>query len=122
MVMFFRLCNSPSTFQAMMNTLFVDIIMEGWAIIYMDDILIFAEDSEKLGEHTERVLQQLKENNLYLKPKCIFDKEEVEYLRLLILHNQIKMDPIKLIGIKEWPTLTRVKKVRSFPGFANFYR
>lgn len=32
------------------------------------------------------------------------------------------MDPIKLRGIEEWPAPTSVKGVRSFLGFANFYR
>src|SRR6266481_1662133 len=34
-VMFFGLCNSPATFQTMMNELFKDMIDEGWLIIYM---------------------------------------------------------------------------------------
>ena len=32
------------------------------------------------------------------------------------------MDPIKLVGIWEWPIPTTVKQVRSFLGFRNFYR
>ena len=39
-VMFFRLTNSPSTFQTMMDTIFRDLVMAGEVIIYMDDILI----------------------------------------------------------------------------------
>ena len=32
------------------------------------------------------------------------------------------MDPSKLSGIREWPTPTTVKQIRSFLGFGNFYR
>ena len=32
------------------------------------------------------------------------------------------MDPIKLAGIRDWPTPTTVKQVRSFLGFGNYYR
>jgi hypothetical protein len=39
-VMFFGMCNSPATFQAMMDIIFVDIIEGCIVIIYMDDILI----------------------------------------------------------------------------------
>ena len=43
-VMFFRLCNSPATFQALMDDLFSDTIEEGWLVIYMDDMLLFSKD------------------------------------------------------------------------------
>jgi len=35
MVMFFGQCNSPPTFQAFMNHIFTDYLMEGWLIIYV---------------------------------------------------------------------------------------
>jgi hypothetical protein len=31
------------------------------------------------------------------------------------------MDPVKIAGIKNWPIPTKVKDVRSFLGFCNFY-
>jgi hypothetical protein len=72
-VMFFGLCNSPATFQAMMDDYFRDMIDKGWIAIYMDDILIHAKTKEDLKKRTKRVLQRLKEHNLYLKPeKCKF--------------------------------------------------
>ncbi len=40
MVMFFRLTNSPATFQTMINTIFQDLINEGNVTIYMDNIAI----------------------------------------------------------------------------------
>jgi hypothetical protein len=33
-----------------------------------------------------------------------------------------RMDPVKIAGIKNWPIPTKVKEVRSFLGFCNFYR
>jgi len=41
LVMFFGLCNSPATFQRVMNNLFDSILRTGCVIIYVDDILIF---------------------------------------------------------------------------------
>ena len=46
-VMPFGLCNAPATFQAMMDDLFYDILDEG-VVIYLDDILIYAEN---MAEH-----------------------------------------------------------------------
>lgn len=47
LVMFFGLCNSPSTFQMMMNEIFWDLISEGKVVIYIDDILIFMQTMEE---------------------------------------------------------------------------
>ena len=102
--MFFGLCNSPTTFQAYMNHTFLDFIDEGWLIIYMDDMLIHSEDNPALHqERTKRVLQHLCEQRLALKlSKCSFDASEVKYLGLLVSAGAIKMDPTKLLAIKNW--------------------
>src|SRR6202023_2410653 len=123
LVMFFGLCNSPATFQNMMNDILREEINEGWLLVYMDDILIFTPDRSKLNYYTRRVLRKLQENDLFLNlDKCTFDVEEIDYLGMIVRENQIKMDPTKLAGIAEWPIPTTVKQVRSFLGFGNFYR
>ena len=48
-VMFFRLCNSPATFQTMMNALLQELVDEGLVIVYIDDILIFTETMDVIG-------------------------------------------------------------------------
>ena len=89
----------------------------------MDDIFIFTKELQQNIEYTKWTLQQLQENNLYLKPeKCTFWTMKVEYLGLIIQENLISMDPVKLNGIKDWPTLTTVKQIRSFLGFGNYYQ
>ena len=57
MVMFFGLCNSPATFQAMMNDIFADMICEGWLHIYMDDMLIGANLTRDIQDKTIHVIQ-----------------------------------------------------------------
>jgi hypothetical protein len=100
----FCLTNSPATFQSMMNTLFKDEIDSGMVVIYIDNILIFTKTMEEHTEMTNRVLKKLEENKLFLKPKkCLFHKSEVEYLGLIISHNTVKMDPLKVQAIFEWP-------------------
>ena len=48
--MFFGMCNSPATFQLMMDKIFATMIDGKLVIIYMDDILIFAETKEELRQ------------------------------------------------------------------------
>jgi transposase InsO family protein len=122
-VMFFGLCNSPATFQAMMDDIFSDMINEGIIIVYMDDIFLFAPDEITLTENTKRVLQRLQDNDLFLKAtKCEFNRTKVEYLGMVIEEGKISMDPGKLAGIRDWPAPTTVKATRKFLGFGNFYR
>lgn len=122
-VMFFGMCNSPATFQSMMDSIFADLIDGCIVIIYMDDIFIFAKNLNDLETNTKKVLQRLRENDLFLKPKkCEFAKTKIEWLGMVIEEGKVTMDLGKVKGIQEWPTPTTVKQVRSFLGFGNFYR
>lgn len=112
LVMFFGLCNSPSTFQNMMNDIFVIELKDGWILMYIDDILIFSDNLDDLRQKTLQVLQKLKENDLYLNlDKCAFEAKEVDYLGMVIRENEIAMEPTKLAGIADWPVPTTVKQV-----------
>lgn len=123
MVMFFRLCNSPATFQAMMDDIFHEEVSEGWLGIYMDDMIIYSNDEITHLECTQRVLKKLRDNDLYLNlKKCYFSQQQVEYLGLIISHNHVAMDPVKIEGIKNWKTPETVRQVKAFTGFANFYK
>ena len=96
-VIFFGMCNSPATFQAMIDSIFTDMIEGCIVIVYMDNILIFTKTQEDLEQYTKMVLQQLQENHLFLKAtKCEFNKTRIEYLRIIVEEGKLAMDPIKL--------------------------
>jgi len=102
LVMFFGMTNSPATFQTMMNDIFWDLIVEGIIVVYLDDILIFTRTEEEHTKAIRWVLQVLQE---HLCPeKCEFCKERIEYLELVISENEVSMDPVKVAGVREWPT------------------
>ena len=110
-VMFFGMCNSPATFQAMMDNIFGDMINDCIVIIYMDDIFLFAPDKKTLTENTKKVLTSLRDNDLFLKlTNCEFNQTKVEYLGLVIEEGRISMDPGNLKGIRDWPTPTTVNE------------
>jgi len=90
----------------------------------MDDMIIATEDDKVLHElQVNHILDKLEKFDLFLKPeKCKFYQREVKYLGILISNGSVKMDPVKVQGISEWPTPQTIKDVQSFLGFCNFYR
>jgi hypothetical protein len=48
------------------------------------------------------VLKLLQEHKLFLKPdKCEFEKMKVEYLGVVVSHNSVEMDPVKVAGVTD---------------------
>jgi len=123
LVMYFGMTNAPGAFQSLMNEIFRDLIMNNRVVVYLDDILIFSKTLEEHRKYNREVLRRLRLHDLYLKPeKCEFEKLQTEFLGLIIPEGKIGMDPIKLAGVADWPTPRKLKEVRGFMGFANFYR
>src|SRR6266851_3574286 len=89
-VMFFGLCNSPATFQSMMNTLFHNQIASRELTIYMDNMAMHTSlrEGEMHEEHLERhqrivneVLAILEQKSLYLNiDKCEFKQPHINFL------------------------------------------
>ena len=112
MVIFFGLTNSPTTFQAMMNMIFQDLILARKIMVYMDNILIF---SKTMAEHIliiNQVLQILRNNDLYLKPKkCEFYKDKLNYLGFTISKDHIAMEDSKVDAIRDWPVPHTIRDI-----------
>ena len=88
----------------------------------MDNFVILAKTKEELEEWTIRFLKIAEKHNLCFKRlKCDFDMEEIPILGVIVGKGQVKIEQKKIKAIKEWKTLTKVKDVESFLGFANFY-
>jgi len=91
--------------------------------VYLDDILIFTETEEEHEQAVQRVLEVLAEHKLCLcLEKCEFHRKRIEYLGLVISENKVEMDPVKVAGVRDWPTLENQTDVQAFIGFVNFYR
>src|SRR6266545_2482630 len=68
-------------------------------------------------------MEPLEKNKLYLQAdKCEFEKTTIEYLGVIILHNSVAIDLVKIAGIRDWPAPMNKKEVQSFLGFTNFYQ
>ena len=121
-VMFFRLTNSPATFQTMMNKLLRDLINTRKVAAFIDDMIIGMEMEKGHDELVAEVIKRLEENDLYVKPeKCRWKVREVGFLGVVIELERIKMKKEKVKGVLGWLTPKCVKNVQKFLELANYY-
>ena len=121
-VMGFGLCNAPATFQTLMNEVLRPYLRK-FVIVFLDDILIFSRTWDEHLEHVHAVLDAIRRHQLYCKPtKCLIGALEVLYLGHIITGTTIAPDWEKLKTVRDWPVPETVSQVRSFLGFANFFR
>jgi len=85
--------------------------------------LIYCENEEQDIQHVKQILEALTKAGLQVKPqKCEFHTNNVEYLGFIITTEGQQMDPAKITTIIEWPIPKKLRDVRSFLRFGNFYR
>ena len=101
-VMFFRLTNSPATFQTIINELLRDIINTGRIVVFIDDVIVEIESEKGHDELVAEIIKRLEENDLYVKPeKCKWKVREVDILGVVIRPNGIKIEKEKIREVLE---------------------
>lgn len=121
-VMPFGLATAPATFMRLMTIVFRGMLYNT-CLAYLDDIIIFGRTFTEHLDRLAAVLKRVESASLKLKPsKCAFGKKSVSFLGHIISDKGISTDPEKLKKIQEWPALRRVDDVRSFLGYATYYR
>ena len=90
--MSFKLTNASITFQIYINKILKRLINVIY-VIYLNDILIFSEDSTKHRLHIQRILKRFKNYKLYINlKKCEFDIDEVNFLNFMIFTKKVRMN------------------------------
>jgi Reverse transcriptase (RNA-dependent DNA polymerase) len=117
----FGLTNAPATFQSTMNTILAEVFGK-FALVYLDDILIFNKNAEDHEKHIRIVLEILRKHKFYCKmSKCEFNKPEVKYLGHIVGRDGVKVEPVKVKAVANWPVPTTVTEVQAFLGLANYF-
>ena len=69
--MFFRLTNSPTIFQIMMNKILWNLINTRKVESFINNFIVEIEEKERHNEVMEKIIEKLVKSNLYVKlQKC----------------------------------------------------
>jgi hypothetical protein len=121
LVMPFGLCNSPSTFQSLINNIFRPFLCH-FVLVVFDDILIYSPTWEIHLHHVSSILQLLQDHELFVKQsKCSFGVTKVEYLGHIVSLDGVKVDPNKVEAMKKWPRPKTLKQLRGFLDLTGYY-
>lgn len=92
-------------------------------LLYLDDIVVFSSTVEQHLERLEVVQVRLQQEGLKAKlSKCAFSQQEVRYLGHVISDKGVSTDPSKVEVVANWQPPTTISELRSFLGFASYYR
>lgn len=120
--MAFGLCNAPGTFQRLMERCMGELHLRE-CVIYLDDIICYSETLEEHFSRLQAIFQRLQAAGLKLKgSKCEFFRTRVQYLGHLVSSEGIETDPSKIQDIISTKAPTSLTELRSFLGFASYYR
>ena len=90
--------------------------------IYLDDILITAENDEQHLERLEQVLKRLEESGLKLnEKKCRYMEDEIKYLGHVIDASGLHPDQDKVTCILNAPAPKDESTLRAFLGQLTYY-
>ena len=118
----FGLTNAPATFIMLMNDILRPFIGK-FLIHFIDDILVYSKSIVEYREHLKEVFIVLRKAILFAnKKKTELCLTKLVYLGFIITPDCVEMDPKKVTAILEWPAPSNVTTLRSFLGFAQFYR
>ena len=103
LVMPLGVTNAPTVFMDLMNQVFSP-FLDKFAVIFVDDILIYFKNEEEHAEHLRIVLQTFRQEKLYAKlSKCEFWLKSVAFLGHIVTGEGISVDPNKVQAVRDWP-------------------
>ena len=110
----FGLKTSPSAFCQAIDKVLGDL---PFCQVYVDDVLIGAEDDEEMSKNLQIVFKRLAQFNLKIQiPKAQLYVPEMKILGVVFSRNGKKIDPEKVKSISEFPPITSLKETQCFLG------
>ncbi|MBW0478674.1 hypothetical protein O181_018389, partial [Austropuccinia psidii MF-1] len=119
----FGIKNAPAHFQRRMDPIFQEEILEGWMVVYVDDIIIYSETWEDHVQYIDRVLSKCTPINLKISlKKCNFGEQELLALGKKVSGLSLAIDQNRVAAVLQKPVPKSIKEIQLFLGFARYYR
>ena len=120
--MAFGLSNSPSVYCRLVQQA-LDRLPPGYAIAYLDDILVYSDNINDHLTHLESVIKVHAHVGMKLNVStCHLFRSKVNYLGHQVSKQGVEMVDSYVEKIKNWPTPETGKSLISFLGFCSYYR
>ena len=117
----FGLSQAPAYFQLLIDKVLMG--CSGFAMGYLDDIIIFSKTEEEHLQHLEEIFIRLRKFRLKMKrEKCCFFKKHIQYLGHLVSERGFEPLLEKLESIRKMPAPRTAKEVKQFLGLIGYYQ
>ena len=118
----FRLCNTPATFQRLMQNCLGKLNLT-YCLIYLDDVIVFLKMEEEHVQHSCFVFDHFQEHNLKLKPtKCKFFWNEINYLVHHVSKEGVRPSKENLKAVAEFTPPQTYTEIWAFLGLVGHYQ
>ena len=118
----FGFADAPAYFQSTIEGIIGDLLNKG-TVVYLDDILIYAETFEEFLRILNIVLQHLKTAGAKIHVgKSDFLPTTLIYLGMVFSEKGIQHLPDRIKKLNSHPPSETIKALQSFMGFANYFR
>lgn len=119
----FGLSICPKYFTRYINIIFRALIVKGIVLIFIDDLIILAEDEQQGLERLKEVLKVASEYGLEINwKKAQLLQRSVEYLGHVVSNGMVKPSPEKTEAVRKFPVPKNLKSVHSFIGLTSYFR
>ncbi|MBW0493238.1 hypothetical protein O181_032953 [Austropuccinia psidii MF-1] len=119
----FGINNAPGHFQRTTDIIFQEEILEGWMVVYIDDIIIHSETWEDHLQYIDRVLSKCMPITVKLSlKKCNFGQQEQLALGHEVSGISLAIGQKKVAEVLKKQLQKKIKEMQSFLGFASYYR
>ena len=118
----FGLCNTPVTFQRLMQNCLRELNLT-YALIYLDDMIVFSRTEEEHLHRLRVVFGRFLEHGLKLKlSKCHFLQDQITFLGHEILADGMRPGTANLKAIAEMAPPKTYTEIQHFTGMTGFFR